>query len=228
MIRNCNSKDPNLVDPGSGHRGNCGRSFDDVTHLLTCPHEPINKGIATELVTYMASSVIMVDREAAMRYRFYTDPDRVIIHCEPCAGIEHKTSPHTHWSSVRGPVDALAWMLYHESTTSHLPLLPKRDAMACNSHHAAYGRCIGHRGHLPRLHANTIDQQWTDEDAAASWMQPAHAGGPFAMYYPVNADEVARAMAEDAGEVNTARAQPAARADDTAVLEAIRDGAHAN
>lgn len=47
MIRNCNGSDPNLKTL-DGQVGNCGRTFEDINHWTTCPHDefPINQAAA--------------------------------------------------------------------------------------------------------------------------------------------------------------------------------------
>jgi hypothetical protein len=42
MIRKCDGTDPNLVD-SEGNTGNCGLEFDDVHHLVICPHPKFTK-----------------------------------------------------------------------------------------------------------------------------------------------------------------------------------------
>lgn len=47
MIRTCNGSDPNLKTL-DGQVGNCGRTFEDINHWTTCPHDefPINQAAA--------------------------------------------------------------------------------------------------------------------------------------------------------------------------------------
>lgn len=50
MIRTCNGADPNLHTEG-GAVGNCGRTFDDVNHWTSCPHDefPVNPNVLSFL-----------------------------------------------------------------------------------------------------------------------------------------------------------------------------------
>lgn len=108
MIRHCTGVDPNVSD-AAGNRGQCGRSFDDRRYSLVCPHE--------ELITPSAE----LDPSALARYTFHANGQAaVFVHCNYHAQPEQaRLTAFPHWAQVRGLVDALAWIEYHEQVESH-------------------------------------------------------------------------------------------------------------
>lgn len=75
MIRHCNGTDPNLIDEQGFRNANCGRTFDDVSCIVICPHPSFDK---TNIGNLIEVSRQEFERMAAAKPAPFRDMSRVL------------------------------------------------------------------------------------------------------------------------------------------------------